>query len=98
MLSSSRIRGSSADGCWWGVAGAVMSGLHGPADDTLRRLGGHVGLLHVPDAATRRTRGIVGQVEVLAQREARVVGRHVDPAQVPVALEDDPEHVVGLAL
>ena len=42
--------------------------------------------------------GVVGQVEVLAQREARVVGRHVDPPQVAVALEDDPEHVVGLAL
>src|SRR4029078_2085309 len=42
--------------------------------------------------------GVRGQVEVLAQREARVVGRHVDAAKVAVALERDPEHVVGLAL
>ena len=55
-------------------------------------------LLHVADAHARRARGVVGQQEVLAQREAHVVGRHVDAAQVAVALEDDAEHVVGLAL
>ena len=55
-------------------------------------------LLHGAHAHARRARGVVGQQEVLAQREALVVGRHVDAAQVAVALEDDAEHVVGLAL
>ncbi len=61
-------------------------------------LRGAVGLLHVPDTGARRAGCVVGQVEVLAEREALVVGRHVDPAKVAIALERDPEHVVGLAL
>ena len=57
-----------------------------------------VGLLDGADAHAGRAGRVVGQVEVLAQREARVLGRHEDAAQVAVALEDDAEHVVGLAL
>ena len=54
--------------------------------------------LHGPHAQARRARGVVGHQEVLAQREALVVGRHVDAAQVAVALEDEAEHVVRLSL
>ena len=43
-------------------------------------------------------RGVIGKDEVLALREGPIVGRHVDPAQVAVALEDDAHHVVHLAL
>ena len=62
------------------------------------RLRGRQRRLHRADALARRARRVVGEQEVLAQREAEVVGRHVDAAQVAVALEDDAEHVVGLAL
>ena len=49
-------------------------------------------------AVRRRVGGVVGQDEVLALREGPIVGRHVDPPQVAVALEDDAHHVVHLAL
>src|SRR5580765_4783360 len=63
-----------------------------------RRVARCVGLLHVADTGAGGAGGVVGQVEVLAEREALVIGRHVDPAKVAIALEDDAEHVVGLAL
>ena len=88
-----------------GLAGARRRlGRHpGPQARVWRRTPGRgvgraLGPLHVADTAARRSGGVVRQVEVLAQREARVVRRHVDPPQVAIALEDDPEHVVGLAL
>ena len=68
----------------------------GPA--AARTSAGRQRQLHVADALAGRARGVVGEDEVLAQREGQVVGRHVDAAQVAVALEDDAEHVVGLAL
>src|SRR3954454_4195830 len=98
--SSSSIRGSSAD--WWRGIVWVIAGPRSLPDAADRRGRGGVprlvGLLHVADAGTRRTRRVVGEVEVLPEGIALVVGRHVDPAQVAVALERDPEHVVGLAL
>ncbi len=87
-------RGSSAE-AWRGVV-VVMT--IPPDRGRGRRVARRVGLLHVADAGAGRAGRIVGQVEVLAEREALVVGRHVDPAQVAIALERDPEHVVGLAL
>src|SRR3954469_9425941 len=80
-------------------ADLVVAQLRRLADDgPAQVLGRLVGLLDVPEALAWRPGRIVRQQEVLAQREARVVGRHVDAAQVAVALEDDAEHVVGLAL
>ncbi len=70
-----------------------------PPDRRVRGgVGRGVGLLHVTLAGAGRSGGVVGQEEVLAQGEAGVVGRHVDPAQIAVALEADAEHVVGLPL
>jgi len=57
-----------------------------------------VAALHRSDARAGRPSGIVGQEEILAQWEALIVGGHVDPAEVAVAFERDPEHVVGLTL
>ncbi len=82
-----------------GILGAGLRQVPAAADRGGRRgIARGVGLLHRPDTGARGAGGVVGQVEVLAQREALVVGRHVDPAQVAVALERDAEHVVGLAL
>src|SRR2546426_2474378 len=97
------IRGSSAEACWPGWLVAFMTGCRsgdgGPTHGGCRRsIARRMDLLEVADAAGRGLGGVVGEVEVLAQGEARVVGRHVDAAQVAVALERDPEHVVGLAL
>ena len=57
-----------------------------------------LGPLQRDDAGRRGVGRVIGQDEVLALREAAVVGRHVDAPQVAVAVEDDAHHVVHLAL
>ena len=98
--SSSRTRGVVEADAWrWSVviAGRAYAARPGGRCPPARSGGrGSRSIGRTPPPG--RARGVVGQVEVLAEREARVVRRHEDPAQVAVALEDDPEHVVGLAL
>src|SRR3954447_19946343 len=107
--SGRRVSGlSSGPSCRWSLgfvwqltqrADLVRAELRRLANDgSTHVLGGLVYLLDVSEPLAGRSGGVVGQQEVLAQREARVVGRHVDPSKVAVALEDDAEHVVGLTL
>src|SRR5206468_2319368 len=81
----------------WRSLEATGSGA-GPADRRGRR-GVARGMrpLHRPDPTARRSGRVVRQEEVLAEWEALVVGRQVDPPEVAIALERDAEHVVGLA-
>src|SRR5689334_14861548 len=97
---SSVTRGSSADVSWRRprLNVAVMSGLLRDADRAgIRGVARRVGLLLVSNAGAGGAGGVICQEEVLPQWEARVIGRHVDAPQVAIALERDPEHVVGLA-
>ena len=98
-LSSSRGGRAGAHGQQLAVGPDDRTGAGAGAHD---RLAAHLARrqrrLHVADALARPARGVIGHGEVLAQGEGQVVGRHVDAAQVAVALEVDAEHVVGLAL
>ena len=88
-----------------GVGGGRHRGRSGSGQAGVRRTSAVVGALRgacarsigrTPPPGERAASS--GRKKSLRSGKLCVVGRHVDPAQVAVALERDPEHVVGLAL